>query len=420
MRRGARSNGRPARERFYRNTFLLGGNIVKKALEGVRVLDFTQVLAGPFCTMNLADFGAEVIKIEKPGVGDGSRIFGPFKNGQSGYYTLVNRGKKGIAIDLKKGKDLIYDMVKSCDIVVENFKPGVMKKLGFSYEDLKQINPKIIYCSISGFGQDSPMRDLPAYDIVAQGMSGMMSITGYPDTPPARVGASLGDVSAGLYAVTGILLALYNRERTGEGQYVDVALLDSVFAFVETNVVRHTIGGIHPTRVGARHPLSAPFDIYMCKDTYVIIAVASDHHFAKLCELIGQPDLIKDPKFDSDPHRSANDVELKAILEKFFSNYTAAEAMKMMQDNSIPCGPLCTVDEACENPSILARKMLVEIDQPGMGKVKITGNPMKLSETPADPCHPAPAVGQDNETVLHDIFGYSDEQIAKWKEEKVL
>ena len=277
---------------------------MKKALEGVRVLDFTQVLAGPFCTMNLADFGAEVIKIEKPGVGDGSRIFGPFKNGQSGYYTLVNRGKKGIAIDLKKGKDLIYDMVKSCDIVVENFKPGVMKKLGFSYEDLKQINPKIIYCSISGFGQDSPMRDLPAYDIVAQGMSGMMSITGYPDTPPARVGASLGDVSAGLYAVTGILLALYNRERTGEGQYVDVALLDSVFAFVETNVVRHTIGGIHPTRVGARHPLSAPFDIYMCKDTYVIITLASDHHFAKLCEMIGQPDLIKDPKFDSDPHRS--------------------------------------------------------------------------------------------------------------------
>ena len=201
---------------------------------------------------------------------------------------------------------------------------------------------------------------------------------------------------------------------------MDVALLDSVFAFVETNVVRHTIGGIHPTRVGARHPLSAPFDIYMCKDTYVIIAVASDHHFAKLCEMIGQPDLIKDPKFDSDPHRSANDVELKAILEKFFSNYTAAEAMKMMQDNSIPCGPLCTVDEACENPSILARKMLVEIDQPGMGKVKITGNPMKLSETPADPCHPAPAVGQDNETVLRDIFGYSDEQIAKWKEEKVL
>ena len=392
---------------------------MNKALSGVRVLDFTQVLAGPFCTMNLADFGAEVIKIERPGTGDGSRIFGPFVNGQSGYYTLVNRGKKGITLDLKRGKDIIYDMVKKCDIVVENFKPGVMDKLGYSYEKLKEINPGIIYCSISGFGQDSPMRDLPAYDIVAQGMSGMMSITGYPDTPPARVGSSLGDVSAGLYAVTAILVALYNRERTGKGQYVDVALLDRVFAFVETNVVRYTIGGVHPTRVGARHPLSAPFDIYRCKDAHVIIAVASDPHFAKLCEMIGQPDLIKDPKFDSDPHRSENDVELKAILEKFFADYTVAEAIEMMQARSIPCGPLCTVDEACENPSILKREMLVEIDQPGMGKVKITGNPMKLSETPADPRHPAPLLGQDTKEVLHDIFGYSDEQIAKWEEEKV-
>ena len=393
---------------------------MNNVLSGIRVLDFTQVLAGPFCTMNLADFGAEVIKIEKPGVGEGSRIFGPFINGQSGYYTLVNRGKKGITLDRKKGKDIIYDMVKSCDVVVENFKPGVMEKLGYSYDKLKEINPGIIYCSISGFGQDSPMRDLPAYDIVAQGMSGMMSITGYPDTPPARVGSSLGDVSAGLYAVTGILLALYHRAQTGQGQYVDIAMLDSVFAFIETNIVRHTIGGVHPTRVGARHPLSAPFDIYRCKDTYVIIAVASDHHFAKLCELIGQPDLIKNPKFDSDPHRSENDVELKAILEEFFKDYTAAQAMEMMQKQSIPCGPLCTVDEACENPSILKREMLVDIQQPGAGTLRITGNPIKLSQTPPDPKHPAPLLGQDNREVLRDIFGYSDEQIDKWQEEKIL
>ena len=392
---------------------------MNKVLSGIRVLDFSQVLAGPFCTMNLADFGAEVIKIERPGVGEGSRIFGPFINGQSGYYTLVNRGKKGITLDLKKGRDIIYEMVKSCDIVVENFKPGVMEKLGYSYDKLKEINPRLIYCSISGFGQDSPMRDLPAYDIVAQAMSGMMSITGYPDTPPARVGSSLGDVSAGLFAVTGIMLALYNRERTGVGQYVDIAMLDSVFSFLETNVVRYTIGGVHPTRVGARHPLSAPFDIYRCKDAYVVIAVASDHHFAKLCEMIGQPDLIKDPKFDSDPHRSENDVELKAILEKFLADYTVAQAMEMMQARSIPCGPLCTVEEACANPSIQAREMLVEIDQPGAGKLKITGNPIKLSETPADPKHPAPLLGQDTHEVLREVFGFTDEQIAKWEEEKV-
>ena len=228
---------------------------------------------------------------------------------------------------------------------------------------------------------------------------------------------TVGDLSC---VVTGILLALYNRERTGQGQYVDIAMLDSVFAFIETNIVRHTIGGVHPTRVGARHPLSAPFDIYMCKDAHVIIAVASDHHFAKLCEIIGQPDLIKNPKFDSDPHRSENDVELKAILEKFFADYTVAEAMEMMQKESIPCGPLCTVDEACQNPSILQRDMLVEIDQPGMGKVKITGNPIKLSQTPPDPCHPAPLLGQDTQEVLRDVFGFSDEQIAKWKEENIV
>lgn len=389
-------------------------------LSGIRVLDFSQVLAGPFCTMNLADFGAEVIKVERPGTGDGSRIFGPLVNGNSGYYALVNRGKKGVAIDLKKGRDVIHDMVKSCDIVVENFKPGVMAKLGLGYEDLKKVNPRIIYCSISGFGQTSPMRDLPAYDIVAQGMSGMMSITGYPDTPPARVGSSLGDVSAGLYAVTGIMMALYYRERTGQGQYVDIAMLDSVFAFIETNVVRHTIGGVHPTRVGARHPLSAPFDIYRCKDAYVIIAVASDPHFAKLCEMIGRPDLARDPRFDSDPHRSENDVALKEILESFLKDYTVAEAMEMMRQRSIPCGPLCTVDEACQNPSILERDMLVEVDQPGMGTIKITGNPMKLSATPPDAKHAAPLLGQDTVQVLRDIFGYSGEQIKQLRANQII
>ena len=392
---------------------------MNSVLNGIRVLDFSQVLAGPFCTMNLADFGAEVIKIERPGTGEGSRIFGPFKNGQSGYYTLVNRGKKGITLDLKKGRDIVYEMVKQCDIVVENFKPGVMDKLGYSYDKLKELNPRLIYCSISGFGHHSPMRDLPAYDIVAQGMSGMMSITGYPDTPPARVGSSLGDVSAGLYAVTGILLALYHRERTGVGQYIDIAMLDSVFAFLETNVVRYTIGGVHPTRVGARHPLSAPFDIYQCKDTYVIIAVASDHHFAALCDMIGQPQLARDPRFDSDPHRSENDVALKEILEKFLADYTVQEALELMQKRSIPCGPLCTVEEACANPSILEREMLVDIQQPGAGPLRITGNPIKLSETPPDPNYPAPLLGQDNQEVLQDIFHFSSEQIAQWNAEHV-
>lgn len=394
---------------------------MNKALSGVRVLDFTQVLAGPFCTMNLADLGAEVIKIERPKSGDGSRIFGPFVNDQSGYYILVNRGKKGITLDLKnkKARDIIYDMIKTCDVVVENFKPGVMDKLGFSYEELQKINPRLVYCSISGFGQDSPYRDKASYDIVAQGMAGIMSITGYPDNPPARVGSSLGDISAGLYAAFGIMTALFSREQTGKGQYVDIALLDSVFAFIETNIVRHTIGNIIPERVGARHPLSAPFDIYQCKDGLVIIAIASDSHFAKFCEMIGQPDLIKNEKFDSDPHRSANDVELKKVIEKFLADYTVDEALDMMEKRSLPCGPLNTVPQACKDASILAREMLVEIDQPQIGKLVITGNPVKLSETPVDPKHPAPLLGQDTKEVLRDIFHYSDEQIAQWEAENL-
>ncbi|WP_138159884.1 CaiB/BaiF CoA transferase family protein [Peptoniphilus catoniae] len=395
---------------------------MNKALEGVKVLDFTNVLAGPFCTMNLADFGAEVIKIERPGTGDGSRIFGPFVEKQSGYYIFANRGKRGITLDLKnqKAKEIIYELVKKVDVVVENFKPGVMEKLGFSYEDFKKLNPGLVYCSISGFGQVSPHRDLPSYDIVAQGRAGMMSITGYPDNPPARVGSSLGDVSAGLYGAFGIMLALYHKEKTGEGQLVDVALMDSVFAFIETNIVRHTIGKILPKRVGARHPLSAPFDIYKCKDgQYVIIAVASNPHFNALCDLIGRPDLPKNPKFDEDWHRSDNDVELKAIIEDFLKDYTLDEAVKLFEEHSIPCGPIFTVEQACKDESILARKMLVDIDQPEAGKLTITGNPVKLSQTPPDPEHPAPLLGQDTREVLKEYLGYSDEELDKLKEEKV-
>lgn len=394
-----------------------------KALEGVKVLDFTAILAGPFCTMNLSDLGAEVIKIERPKVGDGSKIFGPFLNGQSGYFTLVNRGKKGVTINLKseEGKKIVYELVKKVDVVVENFSPGVMDKLGFGYEKLKEINPGLVYCSISGYGQVSPHRDLPSYDIVAQGRAGMMSITGYPDNPPARVGSSLGDVSAGLYAAFGVVSALYHKERTGEGQLVDIALLDSVFAFEETNVVRHTIGGIDPVRVGARHPLSAPFDIYKCKDgKYVIIAIASNLHFNTLCELMGRPDLPKDPKFDEDWNRSDNDVELKEIIEDWLKDYTADEAIDLFQKNHIPCGPLYTIREACKDESILAREMLVEIDQPGMGKVRITGNPVKLSKTPPDPKHPAPLLGEHNKEILEGMLGYTDEEVKKLEEDGII
>ena len=392
---------------------------MEKALEGIRVLDLSQFLSGPFCTMNLADFGAEVIKIERPGAGEGSRAFGPFKNGQSGYYTLVNRGKKSVTLDLKKGQEILYKMVMDCDVLVENFKPGVMESLGYSYECLHAINPRLIYCAISGFGQTGPLRTLRSYDVVAQGMSGLMSITGYPDGQPARAGCSVGDLSASMYALSGILMALYQREKTGEGQLIDISMLDSTFAFLETNVVRYTIGGECPKRVGARHPLSAPFDVYRCKGGAVVIAIASNNHFAALCRLIGQPALIQDAKFDEDCHRSANDAELKQIIERALMDCTSEECLRLLRAEGIPCGPLNSVEEACENQSLLLRDMLVEIDQPGMGRVKITGNPIKMSATPPNPAHPAPGLGENTQEVLRKTFGFSEEALRRWQSENV-
>ena len=394
---------------------------MNKALSGVRVLDFSRVLAGPFCTMNLADLGAEVIKVEQPGHGDDSRIFGPFVGDQSGYFILFNRGKKGMTLDLKNemAKQIIYDLVKTSDVVVENFKPGVMEKLGFSYEKLKEINPGIVYCSISGFGQESPYRTRPAYDLVAQSMSGMMSITGYKDGPPTRLGSSLGDISAGLYASFGIMVALFNKQNTGKGQMVDIAMMDSVFSFMESNVVRHTIGNTLPTRVGSRHPLSAPFDVFQCKDGLVVIAIASNPHFIKLTEMMGQPSLMEDIRFNTDSNRSDNADELKVIIEAFLSNHTVADAMAMMIDISLPCGPIQNIKEACEDTSILNREMLVDIEQPEVGTLRITGNPVKLSETPPDPKHPAPLLGQHTKEVLRDILHYSDTKIAECEAKKV-
>lgn len=391
-----------------------------KTLEGIRILDFTQFLSGPFCTMNLADFGAEVIKIERPDTGDVSRTFGPFVNGQSSYYTLINRGKKGITLDLKRGREIVLEMVKSCDVLTENFKPGVMERLGLSYEDVSTVNPGIIYCSISGFGQTSPYRSLRSYDVVAQGMSGLMNITGYPDDLPARAGCSVGDLSAGMYAVTAILLALYEREKSGKGQRIDIAMLDTTFAFLETNVVRYTIGGIHPQRVGARHPISAPFDLYRCSDGMVIIAVASNPHFEILCRMIGRAELSSDPRFDTDSHRSANDKELRIILEQFLKDYSVEEAVSMMEEHGIPCGPLCSVEDACQNESILQREMLVEIDQPGMGEVKITGNPVKMSVSQTKPQDAAPKLGQNNLEIFRDTFGFTQDQIRKLEKEHII
>lgn len=369
-----------------------------QSLEGIKVLDFSRVLAGPYCTMLLADMGAEVIKIEKPKTGDDTRQFGPFQNGESAYFMFLNRGKKSIEVDLKEEDDRnkLMELIKDVDVIVENFRPGVMKRLGLDYETLKCVNERLVYCSISGFGQYGPFKERPAYDLVAQAMGGIASITGYPDSPPTRTGASIGDMSSALFAAYGIMVALFDRERTGKGQAVDVAMLDSIFAFLEHNVMRYTSEGIVPERIGNRHPISAPFDVYESKDGYVVIAIANDSLFARLCQLMNKTELLDDERFKTDLRRGENERALKVIIEEWLSEYTAEEAVELINKAGIPSSTILNIAEISESEHIRMREMLVEIEHPVAGKVRIPGNPVKLSRTPVEIKDPSPSLGEHN------------------------
>lgn len=383
---------------------------VKQSLKNIKVLDFTRVLAGPYCTMLMADMGAEVIKIERPGTGDDTRGFGPFQNNESGYFMFLNRGKKSIQLDLKSPEsiNILKELVKESDVIVENFRPGVMKKLGLDYETVKELNPKIVYASISGFGQYGPYSQRPAYDLVAQAMGGLASITGHPDQPPTRAGASLGDMSAALYTAYGIMVALFHRERTGEGQFVDVAMVDSIFSLLESNVMRYTVDHTIPDRIGSRHPISSPFDIYKAKDGYIVIAVANDPLFSKLCAIMNQPELEKDKRFHTDPLRTENEEELKGKVEKWLQGYTVSEAVELINNGGVPSSPILGIDEICEDEHTKVREMLIELEHPTAGKFRIPGNPVKLSKTPAVIQSPSPLLGE-----------HTEEIIGKFKEVKI-
>ncbi|HEY4599973.1 MAG TPA: CoA transferase [Cerasibacillus sp.] len=379
---------------------------MRQPLEGVKVLDFSRVLAGPYCATLLADMGAEVIKIERPKYGDDSRHFGPFQNKESAYFELFNRGKKSIALNLKDDRDLeiVEQLVREADIIVENFRPGVMKKLGLDYEKMKAVNPRIIYTSISGFGQYGPYSQRPAYDLVAQAMGGMTSITGHPNDPPTRVGSSLGDMSGALYGAFGSMVALYHRERTGEGQHVDVAMMDTIFSMLETNVLRYTISGENPGRIGSRHPISTPFDIYQAKDGYIVIAVANDSLFKRLCETIGREDLITDPRFITDPLRTKHEKELKGILEKYLADYTVEEAEEMIGIKAgIPCSKIYTIQDVVADEHSRIREMVFEVEHPRAGKMTMVGNPVKLSKTPPQVKKVAPALDEHREEIMEHL-----------------
>ncbi|MBU0928117.1 MAG: CoA transferase [Spirochaetes bacterium] len=386
-----------------------------KPLEGVRVLDLTRVLAGPFCTMMLSDLGAEIIKVEAPGTGDDSRAFGPFRNGQSLYFVNVNRGKKSIAIDLKseEGKRVLVGLAKECDVVVENFRPGTMEKLGLGWDVLKAANPRLIYAAVSGFGHTGPDSGRPAYDILVQAMGGVMSITGWPDSPPTRVGLSMGDITAAVFCSTGITTALYQREKTGLGQKIDVSMLDCQLSILENALVRFQVDGRPPAPLGTRHPTITPFQAFRAADAWFVVAVGNDGLWKKFCEAMKRPDLLADARFATNGDRTRHYAELLPELERLFEPRDRAEWLEILNGAGVPSAPVNTVEDVMRDRQLAARNMFVTVDDAAAGRVTIPGNPIKMESVPESATRPAaPAIGEHTDEVLRSTLGLDEAAIA--------
>ncbi|PKL09194.1 MAG: carnitine dehydratase [Spirochaetae bacterium HGW-Spirochaetae-7] len=388
---------------------------MSKPLEGIRVLDLTRVLAGPFCTMMLSDLGAEIIKVEVPVTGDDSRMFGPFRNGQSLYFINVNRGKESIAIDLKTeaGKKLLVDLAKECDVLVENFRPGTMEKLGLGWETLKAANPRLIYAAVSGFGHTGPDSGRPAYDILVQAMGGVMSITGWPELPPTRVGLSMGDITAAIFCATGVTTALYQREKTGLGQKVDVSMLDCQLSILENALVRYQVDGKAPTPLGTRHPTITPFQAFRGSDGWFVIAVGNDALWKNFCGTVKRPDLLADARFTTNGDRTKHYADLIPELERMFESRTCDEWLGVLEKAGVPAAPVNTVDKVMKDRQLQARNMFVTVEDERAGTITVPGNPIKMESIPETATRPkAPSVGEHTDSILHNVLGLDDDAIA--------
>ncbi|WP_336492609.1 CaiB/BaiF CoA transferase family protein [Methylobacterium nigriterrae] len=392
------------------------------ALSGLRVIDLTRVLAGPFCTMMLADMGAEIIKLEQPTLGDDSRHFAPFLNGESAYYMNLNRNKKGITLNLKgKGRDIFLDLVKTADVVVENYRPGTMDRLGLGYEILKEVNPRLVYGAVSGFGDTGPYRLRPGYDIIGQAMGGLMSTTGWPGGDPTRSGTAMGDVLAGLSVTIGILSALRCRDQTGMGQKVDVALVDSVVASLEIITQIYLAEGRVPERIGNRYESCYPYDSFKARDGNVVIAAANDKLWSLVCQVIGRPELASDLEFNTNPKRVARHADIKLILEEWTTAHDVDEVVEKMLAAGVPSAPINTVDRLVTDPHIAgAREMFVDIEHPKAGMTKLTGAHIKLTGTPATVRTPAPELGQHNLDVFGTLLGMSAGHLDQLRREGII
>ena len=393
------------------------------SLLDLKVLDLSRVLAGPFCSMLLADMGAQVIKLEMPGRGDDARAFPPFKNDLSLYFVNLNRGKQGIVLNLKteRGKSIFLELVRWCDVLLENFRPGTMERLGLGYDVLKEVNPRLVYASISGFGRTGRYRERPGYDIIGQAMGGLLSITGWPDSPPTRVGTAIGDILSALFCCIGILAALNIREKTGRGQLVDVALVDSVLASLENIPQKYFVEGEVPTRIGNRYEFVYPYDSFRARDGWVIIGVANDDMWHRFLETTGLEKLRNDSRFTTNAERVKNHASLKPEIEKWTSQRDVTSIVEQLNAQGIPSAPIYSVKDAVEDPEIaVTREMIVESTQAKVGTVKLLGSPVKMSETKPKPRGPAPELGQHTEKILKDLLGLTITEIGRLKEEKVI
>jgi CoA:oxalate CoA-transferase len=391
-------------------------------LAGIRVLDLTRVMSGPFCTAMLADLGADVTKIEMPGFGEESRHFAPHVNGESTYFALLNRGKRSITVNLKspEGLRIIRDLALRADVLVENFRPGVMERLGLGQNVVRELNPRLIYASISGFGQAGPFRDWPAFDLVIQAMSGLMSLTGEPDGRATAVGESIADVATGMFAAWGIAAALYGRERTGQGRYLEVAMLDSVFSMLLTSLARRLFTDRTPRRVGNRHPETYPVDSFPTRDGDIVLVGFSDHVFRRLTQCIGRPELADDLRFCTNLSRNDHEAELREVIESWTRGLTQAEALERLRVADVPAAPVWTLDQLLASGHLRARRMVREGTNAALGKIPLVPQPVQFSESSDPVVMRVPVLGEDTDAVLRTELGMNESNIAELRAAKAI
>jgi len=409
-------------------------SLQKKALGHIRILDLTRVLAGPWCAQNFADLGAEVIKVERPGNGDDTRSWGPpylrDENGanttEAAYYLAANRGKQAITVDIStpEGQEIIRKLAAQSDVVLENYKVGQLKKYGLDYASLKEIKPDLIYCSITGFGQDGPYAHRAGYDFIVQGMGGFMSLTGerddLPGGGPQKAGVAIADLMTGMYATIAVMAALTHRDRTGEGQYIDMALLDVQVAMLANMNTNYLASGKPPVRWGNAHPNIVPYQTFATSDGHIIVAAGNDGQYKKFVAAGGEEQLATDERFCTNPARVANREVLIPLLADMVKRKSRQEWIALLEDAGVPCGPINRLDDVFNDPQVKARGMQITLPHPSAGSVKLVGSPMKLSATPPDYQSPPPLLGQHTDQILKSVLGYDDEQLSLLRQRGII